>query len=135
MVLTSEVESLRTRRIFRVSRSLIRKLPSLSVTRPHGASRSATIARARGSPRDRTVLGVGLLASGLLGAGLAAVVELVWSAVRVSPLGSLAVAASSDQKQRAADSYQMRAAHPMPRHRCRSHGHSLAHWAKTGLTS
>ena len=32
-----------TRRIFLASRSLIRKVPSLSVTRPHGASRSETI--------------------------------------------------------------------------------------------
>jgi hypothetical protein len=91
MVLTSEVEPLRTRRILRSSRSLIRKVPSLSVTRPHGAARSETIFVARGSPRDWTALGVGLLASGVLGSGLGAGAELagVWPAVRVSELGSL----------------------------------------------
>jgi hypothetical protein len=75
-----------------VSRSLIRKLPSLSGTTPQGASRSEAISRARGSPRDWTALGVGLPGVGLLGLGLDGGVGLaeVVATVRVSGLGSLA---------------------------------------------
>src|SRR5215216_3052190 len=92
MVLSRDLEPLSTRMIRLVSRSLIRKLPSLSGTTPHGASRSEAISRARGSPRDWTVLGVGLLGFGLLGLGLDGGIGLAEAAtaVRVSGLGSLA---------------------------------------------
>src|SRR5215204_5111104 len=87
MVLSRDLEPLSTRMIRLVSRSLIRKLPSLSGTTPQGVSRSEAISRARGSPRDWTVLGVGLLGLGLDGgSGLAEAA----TAVRVSGLGSLA---------------------------------------------
>src|SRR5215207_4395958 len=88
MVRTEDVEPLSTRTIFLVSRSLIRKLPSLSGTRPQGASRSEATFRARGSPRDWIVLGDGLLGSGLLEVGLGGGAELagVCPAVRVSGL-------------------------------------------------
>src|SRR5215211_851312 len=91
MVLTCDVEPLSTRTILLLSRSLMRKVPSLRVTRPQGASRSVTISRARGSPRDRAALGVGLLGPGLLGSGFDGGAEVagVDPAVRVSGLGSL----------------------------------------------
>jgi hypothetical protein len=92
MVLIVDVEPSLTRTIFRLSRSLIRKLPSLNGTSPHGASRFEAISRARGSPRDCTVLGEGLLGRALTESELDAGAELagVGPAVRVSGLGSLA---------------------------------------------
>ena len=75
-----------------VSRSLIRKLPSLSGTTPQGASRSEAISRARGSARDWTGAGSWTAGSRTVGLGLDAGVGLaeVAAAVRVSGLGSLA---------------------------------------------
>src|SRR4029450_4155416 len=91
MVLISDVLPSLTRTIFRVSRSLMRKLPSLSGTKPQGATRSETTSRARGSPCVLTVLGDGLLGFGLLEPGLDSGDEVagVGPAVRVSGLGSL----------------------------------------------
>src|SRR5207342_3142836 len=92
MVLTSDVEPFATRTIFLASRSLIRKLPSLSGTSPQGTSRLEASSLRRGSPRDWTVLGDGLLESGLLEFGLDGGAELAGGcpAVRVSGLGSVA---------------------------------------------
>jgi len=92
MVLTVDLDPSLTETIFRASRSLIRKLPSFSGTSPHGASRSEAISRARGSPRDCTVLGDGLVGRGLTESELDGGAELagVGPAVRVSGLGSLA---------------------------------------------
>src|SRR5215204_2001846 len=91
MVRTRDVEPLSTWTIRLVSRSLIRKLPCLSGTRPHGAARSETTSRVRGSPRDWTVLGLAVRLL-RLGLGLDGDDEFagVGPAVRVSGLGSLA---------------------------------------------
>ena len=109
-----------------MSRSLIRKLPSLSVTRPHGAARSETIAWARGSPRDWTVLGVGLLAE--LDSVAATSSRASGPAVRVSGLGSLAELVHPVTRRSAPQAAtKRRAAHPMPCwQRCCGHAHSLA---------
>jgi hypothetical protein len=92
MVLTVDLDPSLTEMIFRASRSLIRKLPSFSGTSPHVASRSDAISRARGSPRDCTVLGEGLVGRGLTESELDGGAEDagVGPAVRVSGLGSLA---------------------------------------------
>jgi hypothetical protein len=103
MVLTVDLDPSLTETIFRASRSLIRKLPSFSGTSPHGASRSEAISRARGSPRDCTVLGDGLVGRGLTESELDGGAELagVGPAVRVSGLGSLAALVQPVTKQSA----------------------------------
>src|SRR4029453_9676702 len=92
MVRTVDLAPSLTETIFRASRSLIRQLPFFSGTSPHGASRSEAISRARGSPRDCTVLGDGVVGRGLIESELDGGAELagVGPAVRVSGLGSLA---------------------------------------------
>ena len=66
MVLTSDVEPFATGRSSWRRVQLIRKLPSLSGTSPQGTSRLEASSLRRGSPRDWTVLGDGLLEPGLL---------------------------------------------------------------------